>query len=229
MSRHRRPPAHANCAKMVVMYEKIASIPDAHLSRSAGGVDDKADVLADVASAIDSLGPDSAGRILAERYPFMPVEKTARRYTERECLRLFYRDGFIDRYSGTRLVNPGVLRLLSILLPDDFPADPNWAMSRSHFAFWELFSTVDHLYPVSRGGADAEANWVTTSMLRNSAKAHWTLAELGWDLHQPGDHTQWDGLTGWFIRYLESDSAPLAVPYVRRWFSASAQIRSEFV
>lgn len=143
-------------------------------------------------------------------------------------MRLFYRDGFLDRYSGVRLVNPGALRLLSVLLPEDFPADPNWAMSRSHFAFWELFPTIDHLHPVSRGGGDEEGNWVTTSMLRNSAKAHWTLAELGWDLQPPGDHTEWDGLTEWFIRYLRSDHVPLEVPYIRRWFRASMEVRQEF-
>ncbi|MFF0818704.1 HNH endonuclease [Rhodococcus sp. NPDC003318] len=58
-------------------------------------------------------------------------------------------------------------------------------MSQTHFAYWELFPTIDHIVPVTRGGADDESNWVTTSMLRNSAKAHWTLDELGGDFSQP--------------------------------------------
>lgn len=201
-------------------------VPDARLDMPE--LEDKADVLAEVAGAIEAVGLDEGRRILGQRYPFTPVEKTPRSYTERSSLRLFYRDGFLDRYSGVRLVNPGALRLLSVLLPEDFPADPNWAMSRSHFAFWELFPTIDHLHPVSRGGGDEEGNWVTTSMLRNSAKAHWTLAELGWDLQPPGDHTEWDGLTEWFIRYLRSDHVPLEVPYIRRWFRASMEVRQEF-
>ena len=211
------------------MNEAGSDVPDPGPTPGAPASEDKADVLAAVVAALEVSGLDESRRILRERYPFTPVEKTSRSYTERASLRVFYRDGFTDRYSGARLINPGAIRLLSVLLPEDFPADPNWAMSRSHFAFWELFPTIDHLYPVSRGGPDAESNWLTTSMLRNSAKAHWTLAELGWLLHPPGDHTAWDGLTGWFVRYLSTDPAPLAVPYIGRWFRASAEIRAEFV
>ena len=47
--------------------------------------------------------------------------------------------------------------------------------SETHIAFWELFPTVDHLVPVSRGGSDEELNWVTASMLSNQAKAQWTV------------------------------------------------------
>ena len=115
-------------------------------------LEDKADVLADVAGAIENVGLDEGSRILGLRYPFVPVDKTSRSYTERRSLRLFYRDGFVDRYSGTRLINPGALRLLSVLLPEDFPADPNWAMSRSHFAFWELFPTVKGHWDLPVGG-----------------------------------------------------------------------------
>ena len=94
--------------------------------------------------------------------------------------RVFARDGFVDRYSGDKLVFPGtLLRLLSALMPDEFPAHPNWKMSASHVMYWELCPTIDHLVPVARGGADNESNYVTISMLRNSAKAHWTLEELG--------------------------------------------------
>jgi HNH endonuclease len=55
-------------------------------------------------------------------------------------------------------------------------------------AFWEVGATIDHVVPVTRGGADDESNWVTTSMARNSAKMNWTLEELGWTLHPPGNH-----------------------------------------
>ena len=211
------------------MHYRAHEVPDPDLSPDAHGVEQKADVLAEVVAAIDSAGFEAGRRILSEKYPFTPVEKTSRSYTERESLRIFYRDGFTDRYSGTRLVNPGALRLLSAIMPSEFPADPNWAMSRSHFAFWELFPTIDHLYPVSRGGDDTDANLVTTSMLRNSAKAHWTVAELGWHLQPPGHHADWDGLTTWFLHYLGSNPDPLAIPYIGRWFRASAEIRSEFI
>ena len=143
-------------------------------------MDSNAEVLRDVFAALRVGDPGSAKATLKSRYPFVPVEKIARRYSERLSMELFLRDGFIDVYTGNRLINPGVLRLLHVLLGDDFPAHPNWKASETHIAFWELFPTVDHLVPVSRGGKDEKSNWVTASMLSNQAKAHWTVGELGW-------------------------------------------------
>jgi hypothetical protein len=133
----------------------------------------------------------------------------------------FVRDGFIDRYSGRRLVFPGALRLLSLLLPQEFPFHSNWKTDACHFAFWELFPVIDHVVPVSRGGLDREDNWVSTSMLLNAAKANFTLEELGWTLHPPGDADRWDGLTGWFTR--QSDQMPelRSNVYLRRWRTAA--------
>ena len=187
---------------------------------------EKADILARTVAAIDAGDLERGRQILRSEYPFDAVAKNSRRYTERQCLRVFYRDGFLDRYSGTKLVHPGALRTLSILLPDEFPAHPNWLMSQSHFAFWELFPTIDHLVPVARGGADAESNWVSTSMLRNSAKAHWTLAELGWSLTEPGDYRAWDGLSGWFVEHLETHPELMADKYLARWFRATVEVRA---
>ena len=72
-------------------------------------------------------------------------------------------------------------------------------MSECHLAYWQLFPTVDHIISVARGGAGEESNWVCTSQLRNSAKSNWLLEELGWQLHEPGDLKEWDGLLKWFI------------------------------
>lgn len=192
-------------------------------------VEDKAEVLARVVAAIDAGDMDSGRDVLRSDYPFAPVAKSGRSYTDRQSLRLFYRDGFLDRYSGTRLVHPGALRLLSVLIPEDFPAHPNWLMSETHFAFWELFPTIDHLVPVARGGVDDDSNWDCTSMLRNSAKAHWTVEELGWSLHPPGKHTDWDGLTGWFVRHMQQHPELRAHAYLARWFRASADIRTQLI
>jgi hypothetical protein len=101
-------------------------------------------------------------------------------------VRTAVRDGFVDRYTGTRLVFPGTLRLLSILSPEELPFHPNWAYDRCHPMYWELYPTLDHVHPIALGGADAEESWVTTSQRMNSAKAHWTLADLGWQLQTPG-------------------------------------------
>lgn len=141
---------------------------------------------------------------------------------------MFYRDGFIDRYSGTRLVNPGVLRLLSVLVPEAFPAHPNWDMGQSHIGFWELFPTIDHVLPIGRGGADEMENWATTSMLRNSAKAHWMLAELDWQMIPAGDVAEWDGLSSWFIDYAAAHPEQIAGnAYIRKWLSATIDIARE--
>lgn len=135
--------------------------------------------------------------------------------------------GFIDRYTGTRLVNPGVLRLLHVVLGDDFPADPNWKVSRTHQAFWELFPTVDHVKPVSRGGPDDESNWVTSSMMRNQAKNQWTLDDLGWKLQPRGAVAEWDGRSRWLVNYLAANASVLAKAaephrgYIRRWLTAT--------
>ncbi|RQM32255.1 hypothetical protein TN91_21570 [Rhodococcus ruber] len=188
---------------------------------------DKADILARTVAAITAGEIDQARLILRAEYPFTPVTKAARRYTERQSLRIFYRDGFLDRYSGAQLVHPGALRTLSLIAPEEFPFDPHWATSQSHFAFWELFPTIDHLMPVARGGADEAANWVSTSMLHNSAKAHWTLDELGWTLAPPGDHTRWDGLAGWFVDHLRAHRELLADTYLARWLRATVDVRAE--
>ncbi len=191
--------------------------------------DDKSGVLAKVCAELDRADLDRARDVLRSDYPFVPQAKVTRKYTERECLRVFYRDGFVDRYSGARLVNPGVLRALSVVLPDEFPAHPNWQMTQTHFAFWELFPSIDHVVPVSRGGADDDSNWVCTSMLRNSAKAQWTLAELGWELVPPGDHRDWDGLSRWLLAYVPAHPELRANSYVAKWWRATLAVRSEFV
>src|SRR4051812_30781608 len=114
---------------------------------------------------------------------------------------VFLRDGFIDRYSGDRLVVPAVLRVVSAELPNDFPFHRNWKLSDCHVAYWDLCPTIDHMVPVSQGGGDDEANWVTTSMRRNAAKGGFSITQMGWTLHPPGALAQWDGLAQWLLEY----------------------------
>jgi hypothetical protein len=102
-----------------------------------------------------------------------------------------------------------------------FPFHPNWKMTETHMVYWELFPTIDHVLPVACGGADNAKNWVTTSMLHNSAKSNCTLAELGWQLLPPGDFKQWDGLLGWFVTYLQQEQSHLSDTYIRRWHRAA--------
>lgn len=194
--------------------------------RPAGEPDSVCSKAQTIKAVCDSLltGDAAAAAATARSgYPFALPQSTGRGYTESMCTAIFVRDGFIDRYSGTQLVFPGTLRLLSLLLPSEFPFHPNWKMTETHMAYWELFPTVDHVVPVARGGADNDSNWVTTSMLRNSAKSNWTLEELGWQLVPPGEFKRWDGLLTWFISFLTREPSHLADAYIRRWHRAATQ------
>ena len=184
---------------------------------------DKSEVIGLVCSAIARESLDEAKQVVRSQYPFEPCLSRTRKISAIQSTEVFIRDGFIDRYSGNRLVFPGTLRLLSVLLPEEFPTHPNWKMSETHIAFWELFPTVDHVYPFARGGEDNESNWVTTSMIRNSAKSNWTLEELGWSLLPRGDFRDWDGLVGWFVDSVENNPQHLENKYLRVWYSAATR------
>jgi len=192
-------------------------------------VSDPADILRDVCSCIEAADLDRAANTIRKEYRFQPFGDAGRRYTPFQCLQVFLRDGFRDRYTGQRLVNPAVLRLISALLPRDFPAHPNWKQSESHIGFWQLSPTIDHVVPVARGGEDSDCNWVTTSMFRNQAKGNALLDELGWQLHPPGDLAAWDGLSGWVVDYVDADPVLNTLPsdsarhrnYIERWARAS--------
>ena len=182
---------------------------------------DKSEIIHHICNALEVGNTVDAAEIARREYPFLPVKTAGRKYTEQQSTRIFVRDGFVDRYSGKRLVFPGTLRLLSKLLPEEFPAHPNWKMSESHIMFWELFPTIDHVVPIARGGADHESNWVTTSMIRNNAKSNWTLEDLAWDLVARGSIADWDGLMGWFVSYLARKPKFLEDAYLKRWHRAA--------
>ena len=186
---------------------------------------DKTAILHRVIQLVRRGDIEPACETLRGEYPFVPMIPEGRRYTESQSLRVFLRDGFVDRYTGKRLMFPGILRLLFRLFPTEFPFHPNWKMSETHPAYWELFPTIDHVIPVTRGGADHEENWVTTAMVQNAAKANWTLAELGWVLHPPGVLSEWDGLTALFVELIESDRSVLEDTYLRRWYRAAKPCR----
>lgn len=159
----------------------------------------------------------------AQIYPFYKYETKKRTYTTLQSTLLFLRDGFVDRYFGQRLVFPGLLRLLSELLPNEFPFHPNWKMSETHIMYWELFPTVDHIIPIARGGVDGEAHWVTTSMLRNSMKSNWTLEELNWSLFPAGNLETWDGLINLFVLLVEKFPQYKSHRYIRVWFNTAVK------
>lgn len=165
-----------------------------------------------------------ASRVIAAEYPFSPSQKASRAYTPRVMTRIFARDGFIDRYRGTWLVFPPVLRLLSHYLPAEFPYHKNGKMTEGHIAYWELFPTIDHIVPIARGGPDSEKNWVCCSMLTNSIKSNWTLEQLQWQLLPQGNLTEWDGLVGWFVQQVSADPSVLENAYIKRWHGPATEL-----
>ena len=162
-----------------------------------------------------------AKRIIVQEYPFQRVVPKGRNYTDKEKMQQFAKDGFIDRYSGKKLINPGLLKVLSYYMPEEFPYHPHWKMDACHNAYWEFVPTVDHIVPVALGGADAEENWATTSMLHNAVKSNWTLEQLNWSLCDPGDFKEFDGLTKMFVQLVQKDEDLLKDSYIKRWYNLS--------
>ena len=158
-------------------------------------------------------------------YPHAPRSRQKRSYSVTTCMRVFLRDGFIDRYSGMRLVFPGALRILTICLPSEFPYQAHWKMDETHVAYWELYPTVDHIQPIARGGNNDETNLITTSQLRNSAKSNWSLDELGWTLHLPGDLRKWDGLLELSLKYVGMYPEALEDKLLQKWCNAANRLK----
>ena len=182
---------------------------------------DKAEVIEAVCLALDEKGADGAAAAVRREWAFKPGSAVKRLYGTRESVRVFMRDGFLDRYSGERLVFPPVLRVISLVAPVDFPYHPAWKTGETHPAFNELSATIDHVIPVTRGGEDVEANWVTTSMARSFAKMNSTPEEMGWSLHPPGRLDRWAGMMYWFIGYATMQPQLLENVSIDRWYRAA--------
>ncbi|SDL35949.1 hypothetical protein SAMN04488034_103308 [Salinimicrobium catena] len=152
-----------------------------------------------------------------ENFPFVDSSPQKRQYSRYQMCKVFLRDGFIDRYSGKRLLFPGLIKLLTNEFPDIFKYHRNWKMSATHMIYWDLFPTSDHLIPIARGGQDSYDNWITTSMIRNSAKSNWTIEEIGWDLHPRGQLEEWDGLVQSFLELTNKNPDYEKDKYVMDW------------
>jgi hypothetical protein len=185
-------------------------------------MDDKATVLGQVCKQVDAGDWSKATQILNTQLPFERGSRGTRRYNLTTRMEIFDRDGFIDRYSGRRLVFPGTLRLLSEYFKEEFPYHANWKTGVSHLAYYELYPTIDHVSPVTGdNGTNDLSNLVTTSQLLNSAKAHFTLSELGWKLHASGKIDEWDGLTEWFLKRAESEPKIVNSKPMNEWYKVA--------
>lgn len=182
--------------------------------------------ISSVCALLASGNIDDAKNVLKSQSPFASSQVSKRSYTPKESMAVFIRDGFIDWCSGANLVFPGTLRLIHRIAPIEFPFQKNWKMTETHIAFWDLSPTVDHMFPIARGGQDSPDNWMTTSQLRNSAKSNWSLEELGWQLYPEGNNSVWDGLTSWFLDYVTHHPEHLKDAYITTWHNAAEVYRS---
>lgn len=200
-------------------------------------------VLAKVAKLLTDKNESEASATLQEGYAFVPWKKPlpkrdvesastaftdivetpqSRKYTQKESLQVFSEDGFLDRYSGSMLICPAALYAIAYALPDEFPWDG--ARIRSHQGLWDLFPTIDHIYPVSRGGLDIRDNWVTTSMTLNMKKGNESMSELGWSIYDAGNFSEWDGLVSWYVEFSLVNPEVESVRNNKGWHKATIDL-----
>jgi hypothetical protein len=89
-------------------------------------IESKTQTIVDVCAALAAGDRQHAIDLLQERYPFAPAAVLSHKASKVQSTRVFLRDGFIDRYTGDRLIFPPALRLLAIDLPTEFPWHTNW-------------------------------------------------------------------------------------------------------
>ena len=182
---------------------------------------EKCNIISDIADMLLENNKTAAKSIICQKYPHTYYEIEKRTYTITQKMKQFIRDGFIDRYTGEKLLNPGMLKTISYYFPNEFPYHSHWKMTETHIAYWELIPTIDHIYPIAKGGEDDEKNWVTTSMKNNSIKSNYTIDEIHWKLYPKGDISDWDGLTTIFLQLIRNDKELLNDAYIKSWYKVS--------
>lgn len=162
---------------------------------------------------------------LIEPGPSRPRSPSPSRLAE-----LHSRDGHVDRYTGSRLISPIVLRLLGHethgplreVLPYHVNGGRGGPARRGgsavcHQAGFELYATYEHVRPIRVGGSDTLDNLVTCSVDVNLEKGTETWAPA----FPPGDPHDWDGLGGWFLAYTEANDCTW-LPQLGPWRKAIA-------
>lgn len=133
--------------------------------------------------------------------------------------RIMQRDRFGCRYCGAKTIPNPIFDLLGRVFPDEIPFHPNWKGGATHPAVLSRCGVIDHVDPVSTGGAPKDAaNLVTACWPCNSRKSDLTLERLGWRLLPVPPASDWDGL----VRYYEAlhEAAGRPGGGHREWMSA---------
>ena len=179
----------------------------------------RADALVYACLALEAGSVNAAEKIIATGFPFSGYLNDEKPLSEATQLKIFRRDGFVDRFTGQKVFLPPVLTVLSEMLPDVFPNHPNWKRDETHQAHEMFTATVKKIIP--NRPAD-EFNLATAAYKTKAAKANATLEDLGWkilSLEEIAD-LRWNGMTGWFMNYVDDHRDLLSVPLIARWYKA---------
>jgi len=188
---------------------------------------DHIDIILKAAECIKIGKKEDARSIITNEYQHISVSYAKRLMTIYEKLKIYINDGFIDRYSGKRLLFPNVLRIFTYELGGDFPFHQNWKMSGCHIAYWEMIPTYDHVIPIARGGKDISENIITTSQIMNSRKSNFLVEEIDFKIYPKGNMLEWDGMISWYKEYLKNNSDILKDNYIFQWNKALNRIEEE--
>lgn len=195
-------------------------------ARTVPGHDDLARGLCKVGDLTITQGRLNGEALLRASWPFAPSARTERKVSDREKLQVFKADRFRCRYTGDLLLLPAYLRVLSALYPDAFPYHQNWKAEETHPAYWSHTASLEHVEPVSVGGAEHLDNWVTTSMARNQVRSRFALESLGWAVRPRSTDSDWDGGISAFIALSDTDGVltnPHHGSYIARWRSLALE------
>ena len=177
-------------------------------------------IIENVCELILDKNIEKAKEKIENNYKHNYIKYDTRTMSNYEILKIYLNDGFIDRYTGKKLLFPNVLRIISIELGKSFPFQKNWKMADCHIAFWEYFPTYDHIIPIARGGKDVSENIVTTSMIMNSAKSNFLLEEIGFKLFNKGNLENWNGMLSWYLQYIKNNENILSDKYLLNWHNS---------
>jgi hypothetical protein len=201
------------------------------------------EIIMDACLALSEEGREASQEIIRKHYRFDPQAKP--RLVSREkaapmdkkveasdfwnedqasIMKVFARDGFMNRFTGELLISPVVLRLLSKEFPSIMPYQMAWRVGEIHIAYYDLYACIDRLLPRSRGGSDAESNLVTTTMPYVLARSNSTAEEMGWRLTREGFVDEWDGMSSWYVEYVKANPDLRNNNYFNMWYIAAKKV-----
>lgn len=126
------------------------------------------------------------------------------------------RDHWCCRYCGRRLVIAGVLEVLGILAPIEFPFPRGHHLpaARTHPAARRVYPEVDHIHAGSTGG-----HWTdTTNLVAACVPCNERKGDRGGWILQPSTHEGWTGLIECYRPLVLRAGVERA--YHQQWFRA---------